>query len=214
MGSCGSVHKGQQTHMKGRHVIGSKLVNPSPLTLQITAVDHSKLSAHPPSPLPQPAPSLDFGFKEEAFFDSQLYLESDCEDYDFHSVKGDFTPSRGSTPIHHRFSAGGSPTPNKAKSPISSPLTTDRKKRLAELFKESLGSNKEFDALGEYYSMSEPPKSKLQGTPPSSACSTAASQSQELDVSPNSQKRGQCCLPVPRPLLSRLSFSGARKTTH
>ncbi|KAL9230900.1 hypothetical protein vseg_006191 [Gypsophila vaccaria] len=39
------------------------------------------------------------GSREEAFYDTQGWLESDCED-DFYSVNGDFTPSRGNTPIH------------------------------------------------------------------------------------------------------------------
>ncbi|XP_074563493.1 uncharacterized protein At3g27210-like [Curcuma longa] len=36
---------------------------------------------------------------EELFFDSKVWLDSDCED-DFFSVNGDFTPSRGNTPDH------------------------------------------------------------------------------------------------------------------
>ncbi|KAL8160077.1 hypothetical protein V2J09_001614 [Rumex salicifolius] len=36
------------------------------------------------------------GSKEEAFFDTQGWLESDCDE--FYSVNGDFTSSRGSTP--------------------------------------------------------------------------------------------------------------------
>ncbi|KAG2261387.1 hypothetical protein Bca52824_068466 [Brassica carinata] len=38
-----------------------------------------------------------FGSKDEAFFDTQQWLQSDSDD-DFHSVNGDFTPSRGNTP--------------------------------------------------------------------------------------------------------------------
>lgn len=47
----------------------------------------------------------DFGSKEETFFDSQPWLDSDCED-DFYSVRGDFTPSHGNTPVHQSFPAG------------------------------------------------------------------------------------------------------------
>lgn len=39
----------------------------------------------------------DSGSKDEVFFESRAWLDSDCED-DFYSVNGDFTPSRGSTP--------------------------------------------------------------------------------------------------------------------
>ncbi|KAG6412648.1 hypothetical protein SASPL_125331 [Salvia splendens] len=85
--------------------------------------------------------------KDDAFFDSQPWLESDCED-DFLSVNGDFTPSRGSTPVHHRFSSGN-PTVNKPP-PVPEPSP---KKRLSELFKESLrhqqGGDKEDDTSEE-----------------------------------------------------------------
>lgn len=49
--------------------------------------------------------SGDFGSKEEIFFDSKAWMDSDCED-DFFSVNGEFTPSRGSTPNHPKFSPG------------------------------------------------------------------------------------------------------------
>ncbi|GMH23867.1 hypothetical protein Nepgr_025710 [Nepenthes gracilis] len=52
-----------------------------------------------------------YGSKEETFFDSQAWLDSDCDD-DFYSVRGDFTPSCGSTPVHG--SAAGAPLVNKA----------------------------------------------------------------------------------------------------
>ncbi|KAK4804604.1 hypothetical protein SAY86_004421 [Trapa natans] len=46
--------------------------------------------------------SNDYGCKEETFFDSQPWLDSDCED-DFFSVNGDYTPSQGNTPLHRSF---------------------------------------------------------------------------------------------------------------
>ncbi|KAL0461770.1 UNVERIFIED_CONTAM: hypothetical protein Slati_0064600, partial [Sesamum latifolium] len=54
-----------------------------------------------------------------------------------------FTPSRGSTPVHHKFSSGNPPA-NKAPAieatlgSVSEPSPPDTKKRLSELFKESL----------------------------------------------------------------------------
>ncbi|GER31345.1 acyl-[acyl-carrier-protein]--UDP-N-acetylglucosamine O-acyltransferase [Striga asiatica] len=80
--------------------------------------------------------------KDEQFFDSQPWLESDCED-DFLSVNGDFTPSRGSTPVHHKLSLGN-PSVNNASSMekeidyVTEAFNPDKKKRLSELFKESL----------------------------------------------------------------------------
>ncbi|XP_074286653.1 uncharacterized protein LOC141611900 [Silene latifolia] len=53
------------------------------------------------------------GSREEAFYDTQGWLESDCED-DFYSVNGDFTPSRGNTPVHPSI---GTPRLHKTFSP-------------------------------------------------------------------------------------------------
>lgn len=230
MGSCASLHKDQETLMNRR------LVNSSPVKLQIaaaSAVDHSKFSDTLPPPLPLPAASVDFGSKDESFFDSQLYFESDCDD-DFHSVKGNFTPSRGNTPVHHRFPAGGTTvlmsdripicTP-----PITSPTDHSQKKSLADFFRESSwgGAEEEDEEVGHALdsSMNAATKRSTPGSSAfcSSACSssrttatttTAASHSQELklSVSSESRKQGQCCLPVPR-LLSRRSFGAEKKNT-
>ncbi|XP_019153526.1 PREDICTED: uncharacterized protein At3g27210-like isoform X1 [Ipomoea nil] len=219
MGLCVSVHKDAETPMKLRVVVGSKnsmAVNPSPVKHErstVNGVDCKLADHHPPISHPSPSrlatASLDFGSKEETFFDSQIYLESDCED-DFYSVKGDFTPSRGNTPVHQTISAGalkvnGSPFVERAAAATSVPQTqispTEKKKRLAELFKESLGGDQEFNALGAA-------KSTL-GTPYSSACSNT-SPSQELKHAPKSAKTGQCCLPK---LLSRRSFNERNKVT-
>ncbi|CAA0833808.1 Unknown protein [Striga hermonthica] len=80
--------------------------------------------------------------KDEPFFDSQPWLESDCED-DFLSVNGDFTPSRGSTPVHHKFFIGNATVNNaslmgKEIDYVTEAFNPDKKKRLSELFKESL----------------------------------------------------------------------------
>ncbi|KAH9620282.1 hypothetical protein KSS87_008208 [Heliosperma pusillum] len=53
------------------------------------------------------------GSREEAFYDTQGWLDSDCED-DFYSVNGDFTPSRGNTPVHPSI---GTPRLHKTFSP-------------------------------------------------------------------------------------------------
>ncbi|KAH8519402.1 hypothetical protein H0E87_000982 [Populus deltoides] len=90
------------------------------------------------------------GSKEETFFDSRAWLDSDCED-DFYSVNGDFTPSRGNTPVHHNFSAG---TPQANKNPLEGrppgselePSPTG-KKRLSELFKDRIREDRDVDDL-------------------------------------------------------------------
>lgn len=226
MGSCASsAHREQETQMKRR--IGSKqnnLVTPSPVDGDCKVLASDRPAKSPPSPLlPPAAASVDSDKEDETFFDSQLYLESDCDD-DFHSVKGDFTPSRGSTPIHHRFPAGPiSPKVKRAffteRIPISAPLrpsSEERKKRLEELFKESLGGDKEFDDA-----MNEPNASSNKsafGTPTysSSTCSVAGSSpiQQPKHASSGSGRRArQCCFLIPKSLLSRRSFSEAKKNT-
>ncbi|RWW12280.1 hypothetical protein GW17_00024061 [Ensete ventricosum] len=84
--------------------------------------------------------------KEEIYFDSCAWLDSDCED-DFFSVKGDFTPSRGSTPIHQSSTPLTPRSVNSIyidKSPETSsePSPTGRKK-LRELFRETLQAEQE-----------------------------------------------------------------------
>lgn len=63
----------------------------------------------------------------------------------FISCIADFTPSRGNTPIHHAF---GTPGVNKASSqnrtsPSPSESSPDKKKKLLELFKDSVKDNQD-----------------------------------------------------------------------
>ncbi|KAI3754427.1 hypothetical protein L1987_54210 [Smallanthus sonchifolius] len=97
-----------------------------------------------------PATFSDHGSREEAFFDSQAWLDSDYED-EFMSVNGEFTPSRGNSPVHHnltqgtpRVNVGATFTnPNEPLGSTSqpSPIPTEKRRRLLDLFKESLRSN-------------------------------------------------------------------------
>ncbi|KAG6525671.1 hypothetical protein ZIOFF_015637 [Zingiber officinale] len=68
--------------------------------------------------------------KDEVFFDSCAWLDSDCED--FFSVNGEFTP-QGSTPIHQ---LSVPMTPREFSDSKSEPSPTGRKK-LGELFRET-----------------------------------------------------------------------------
>ncbi|KAK1294891.1 Uncharacterized protein QJS10_CPA16g00988 [Acorus calamus] len=95
MGSCVSVHKDPNSAMRIHFSMGSKakkVFAPSPSPDEKTSKGVEPISAFG-------FKSPDFGSKDETFFDSRAWLDSDCED-DFYSVNGDFTPSRGSTPIH------------------------------------------------------------------------------------------------------------------
>ncbi|XP_050270819.1 uncharacterized protein At3g27210-like [Quercus robur] len=160
MGSCVSIY-GNSSSAKDDKLV----ILPSPIKEIPTNGDRPIILNNVVSVKSQWSPSLStprvYGSKEEIFFDSQPWLESDCED-DFYSVNGDFTPSRGNTPVHHSLSIG-TPRINIARFedrrpgslPEPSPTDTikklarfeDRmpgslpepspKKKLAELFRES-----------------------------------------------------------------------------
>ncbi|XP_023772830.1 uncharacterized protein LOC111921480 [Lactuca sativa] len=129
MGTCVSTHQ-KPSAMKIQVLFGSNDTN---------LVKPPIINGDPP---PHPTTSFrNFGSKEETFFDSQAWLESDCDD-DFMSVNGEFTPSnsRGNTPIHHKFSAGNNVNKHEA-----SPNGSEKKMRLSDLFKDSLRGNYEFE---------------------------------------------------------------------
>ncbi|KVH92816.1 uncharacterized protein At3g27210 [Cynara cardunculus var. scolymus] len=124
MGACVSTqNQNQNQNQNPMKLFGSNLLSP---TQQKPPIINANAS-HPPLSF------QDFGSKEDTFFDSQAWLESDCDD-DFMSVNGEFTPSRGTTPVHHNFSVGNKQQP--LVSPY--PNTPEKKPRLSDLFKESL----------------------------------------------------------------------------
>ncbi|XP_072151213.1 uncharacterized protein At3g27210 isoform X2 [Setaria viridis] len=143
------------------------------------------------------------GSKDEVFFESRAWLDSDCED-DFYSVNGDFTPPRGSTPNYQPrmqtvmtkiFQPDNS---DKSKSPEPSP--TGRRK-LAELLQEAMQNGPE-----ERTDLSKNEKKQLQSvaadgklvseSTSSSACSTELTPT--LVAKSRKEKAwysGRCCLP-------------------
>ncbi|KAK9067370.1 hypothetical protein SSX86_014697 [Deinandra increscens subsp. villosa] len=126
MGGCVSNHQ-KPSATKVQMLFGSDDIKPS--------IINGDLAAKPPS---KSAPSFqDFGSKEETFFDSQAWLDSDCDD-DFMSVNGEFTPSRGNTPVHHNFSAGNNKPPVAVSTYQPSPNESEKKMRLSDLFNDSL----------------------------------------------------------------------------
>ncbi|KAF9602364.1 hypothetical protein IFM89_027038 [Coptis chinensis] len=149
MGSAVSVQKNPDSAMKLRFSASTK-------TKKIMVPSHTKNSQDPKPQLsfmsqssatPPLTSFRDNGSKDEAFFDSQAWLESDCED-DFLSVNGDFTPSRGSTSFN-QSSSTGNPQFNKSHfvdrasdlktEPYDLASLTDKKMRLSELLLENLG---------------------------------------------------------------------------
>ncbi|XP_062183770.1 uncharacterized protein LOC133887805 [Phragmites australis] len=82
------------------------------------------------------------GSKDESFFETRPWLDSDSED-DFYSVRGDFTPSRGSTPDHQRLrSFNGRTVVDRLK-----PSLTEKKQRLIELLQEKQQYDDEDDSV-------------------------------------------------------------------
>ncbi|KAL5581338.1 hypothetical protein UlMin_013780 [Ulmus minor] len=228
MGSCVSINRSSDSAMKLRLSFGSKAgkleIPPSPVKekpangeLRIKDV---ALKPHW-SPTPSAATFRDHGSKDEAFFDSKPWLDSDCED-DFYSVNGDFTPSRGNTPVHHQGSSTSSAQVNKLQfeerlpsgsSTGSSP--TDKKKKLVELFRESIREDQEVDNQSKPITNGTMESKQMGngGTPYVSGANSGYSS----ERTPNGQvltekdkpiRSSQCCLPS---LVSCRSFSDRKK---
>lgn len=181
----------------------------------------------PPSPIKEKPCNDNFrvhGGKEETFFDSKPWLDSDGED-DFYSVNGEFTPSRGSTPVHHspvNSGAKKSPSENRNPSSLPEPSPTERKKKLVELFRDKDEAEDEKNT-SETHNMGDKKEVKTtmhdllpksaQSTPyisgANSLCSSERSMNEDpLSIKEKSGKSVQCCLPS---LASCRSFSERRR---
>ncbi|XP_031107533.1 uncharacterized protein At3g27210-like [Ipomoea triloba] len=241
MGSCVSAHRDPESSMKQRLVIGSKngkLVIPSPLKSKPTVVNGAdiKVTGLPlHSQHSSPHPMIIGSKEEEMFFDSQPWLESDCED-DFYSIKGDFSPSCGNTPVLRQSFSEGTPVIFRDRATISvnvieSSSPTDekkkkkKKKKLSELLREiSLQGNLQLQEEdinvqkdGETTGI-DPTTVKVAVETPPSHSSVRSSSSSSSETTPDrefkpvskSAKSGHCCLP--RLLSSRSScFNEKRK---
>ncbi|MBA0572101.1 hypothetical protein Golob_002462 [Gossypium lobatum] len=169
------------------------------------------------------------GSKDETFFDSRAYLDSDCED-DFVSVNGDFTPPHSNTPVHQSFSLGTSQV-NKvgddgSPGSVSETSPSGKKKKLVELFQESIRDDhdtSESNTSSNQDTANEkivkptiqdilPPKS-ADGTPyvsgANSCCSSERTVNGDNPIFKEKPLRSvQCCLPS---LVSCSSFSERKK---
>ncbi|XP_076926180.1 uncharacterized protein At3g27210-like [Bidens hawaiensis] len=139
MGACISVHDHKASSAM-KVVQGS--LDHKPAVIHSTysnrklPVMDGLVAVKPQLPPSQSLPTYsDYGSKEETFYDSQAWLDSDCED-EFMSVNGEFTPSRGNTPVHHSL------IPSRANG-LAQPLPTPivKRKKLLDLFKESIREN-------------------------------------------------------------------------
>lgn len=127
-------------------------------------------------------------------------------------LTADFTPSRGNTPVHPSL-AGNLKGNGDAPAAVQQSPPQEKKKRLSELFCESLRSElneqnitstkKETAFTGDRV----PPRS-TPGTPYASVCNSERTPNEELRCDVKSSKPPQCCLPR---LLSSRSFSERRK---
>ncbi|KVI02432.1 uncharacterized protein At3g27210-like [Cynara cardunculus var. scolymus] len=168
MGACVSIHH-KASAMKVQVSFDSSkpdhklVIQSSPMSGKLPMVN-GHVAVKPQLPPSQSPPAFsDYGSKEETFFDSQAWLDSDYED-DFMSVNGEFTPSRGNTPVHHSLTVGTPQSNGRAIAippdnnlvhgstlePSPSPTPTEKKMRLLDLFKESLREKVE--------EIDEPPK--------------------------------------------------------
>ncbi|KAE8728954.1 triacylglycerol lipase 2-like [Hibiscus syriacus] len=151
MGSCASLHKSsQESVMKVGLSFGSKtdnlIIPPS------SAKDKPHAANDVESLLFQDWNSMSMigGSKDETFFDFRAYLDSDCDD-DFFSVNGDFTPSRGNTPVHHNSFSAGAPRIYKAteegSSGSASEISLGKKKKLVDLFRDNTKEDHDVNEL-------------------------------------------------------------------
>ncbi|KAJ4961563.1 hypothetical protein NE237_021473 [Protea cynaroides] len=218
MGSCVSISNKPDSAVKFRFSIASKadkISLPSPTKEKSVNVDHRVAEVGFKSLSSPQRPSLtsckDFGSKEENFFDSQAWLESDCED-DFFSVNGDFTPSRGNTP-NHQNGFIGIPQFNKqhimdgAAGTRTEASPTGKKKKLAELFCEKFSDDQDADNQSISNGKLEPKPinvdlhpSSTNGTPYvsglNSVCSSERTPNKHFKPDKEKSSRvAQCCIP-------------------
>lgn len=215
MGLCVSVKNDADIAAQSRSVRSSvqKPSIPSPVKDKSAVVNGGNPAVDdvPLTSLHSPGRFTAAGSKEEAFFDSQPWVESDGED-DYFSVRGDFTPSCASTPVHH-FSQIKTPLPEEeamdAAQASSPPQEQKSQSRLLDLFNDDkqAPTKVEGDAIPNP-SVAQEPKSRSGGSSFSFSCrsddNASTGNAQRLEIeSPKSALR---CLP-------RRSSSGRRKRT-
>ncbi|KAG6497444.1 uncharacterized protein At3g27210-like isoform X1 [Zingiber officinale] len=195
MGACTSIPNDSDSSMRYRLGLASKAKR---FFLASPAKDKSLYEANPVDGFSLKSPKL-AGSKDEIFFDTQVWLDSDCED-DFFSVNGDFTPSRGSTPIHPLSMPSTPKLDNHFlfdKSPysISEPSPTGRKK-LAELLYETNVTEVKEDATAKSDRDKTSTTRTSNSLSTSSACSTEGTPSRDLGSRKDKAwSAGHCCLP-------------------
>ncbi|XP_039026433.1 uncharacterized protein At3g27210-like isoform X1 [Hibiscus syriacus] len=223
MGSCASLHKSsQESAIKVGLSFGSKTDN---LIFPPSSAKEKPDAANGDS---TPKSQSFFTFKilcskDETFFDSRAYLDSDCDD-DFFSVNGDFTPSRGNTPVHHNSFSAGAPRIFKATeegSPGSaSEISPGKKNKLADLFRDNIKEDHDVNELNTSINQDTPngklkvkptiqdilPPKSADGTPRVSRANSWCSSERTANGEP--LRSTQCCFPS---LVSCGSFNERKK---
>ncbi|KAK1438775.1 hypothetical protein QVD17_04585 [Tagetes erecta] len=147
MGACISIHhKASKKNVQVSFDHHKPVIHSTNSNRQYYSAMDGLVAVKPQLPPSASLPRFsDYGSKDEVFFDSQAWLDSDYED-EFLSVNGDFTPSRGNTPVHHSLAPSRANTFMNRVEFIGipgqpSPTSTEKKKRLLDLFKESQRDN-------------------------------------------------------------------------
>nr|BAJ89102.1 predicted protein [Hordeum vulgare subsp. vulgare] len=225
MGSCATVHKDDVGLPKKQLLASSpppskdtKAVDGAPLGDVLVDLKR-KIEGFGPSRTP------DSGSKDEMFFESQPWLDSDCED-DFYSINGDFTPSRGSTPVHQpraqTVMSNVFLPDNAAHSPNSSEASPTGRRKLADLLQEATRNDTGEAAAAAAAAEPDSSKSGQQAvapaagksvSEPSSGCSTEPTPVREARIrKERAWYSGRCCLPTFVHSLAALDDEGRQKT--
>ncbi|KAF9673667.1 hypothetical protein SADUNF_Sadunf10G0047900 [Salix dunnii] len=214
MGNCASATKKAGPAMKFSCPIDSR-GNCIHIESPVKGSSTEKLNSKPQSlsPMSCQASFHDLGNREDMFFDSHPWVESDCEDY--LSVDGDFTPSCGTTPIHQGSYIETPPREEPlciitSASSMAEPSPADMKKQLIELFRENISSDEANDNQSFQDTVNGKPTSR---SPYQSAESSARSCETTLHRDPTSGKEkpthsAHCCLPN---VVRSLSLSERKK---
>ncbi|XVF02718.1 hypothetical protein REPUB_Repub04eG0198400 [Reevesia pubescens] len=208
MGNCVTVYKNKDPAAMN---LGAQIQSPTKENFVKREHSIAELGSRPqPSSIEQAETSFrDLSKTEENFFDSQPWLESDCED--FFSVNGDSTSSCGNSPQHQKSFRESSlrdkiNSMDHEQDAVSANAPTDTKKQLIEFFRES------FDDDAVNNDPSFPPKSTsrspYESIPNSVGSSEATPYRGYLPRKEKSVQSAQCCLPS---LVRNMSLGERRK---
>ncbi|PON50623.1 hypothetical protein PanWU01x14_221560 [Parasponia andersonii] len=206
MGNCIPVLRIQDSASKSKCL---SHVNTALGPIEMPIRDNSVSSQHQKPELcvkPHMASFREPSSREDMFFDSHAWLESDCEDY--FSVNGDVTPSFNDTPMR-KSRAGDTPQLDKSyhkDDPMNSLHKPSPNKLLIELFHESFSSDDHDENRSSHQRSEVKP----------SVCylpSKSADKSSRSSVINNTKKRKAtrpttCCLPN---LVRSVSLSERKK---